>query len=276
MLSHTLSHGKLASSWNTTPTPAGTSSPTGLPSKLTVPSVGAVRPASVSSSVVLPQPDGPTMVTNSPAARSRSSGPSAWTRPLPDSKTLLMPLSRARTCAMPAAGRSMGPGLQILRQEAHVGDFLPIDRLLELADDLQAFDHAVHRGVIQRALAPIFDVEKMPEHLAGQRRVDVVGLGDDVGRLVVMRREGVKYIEAHPDEAADIVAKTYNINPALTREVFRHFLDIKYWSEGALNYAAMDRMVEGLKIVGKLKEPIDWQKVTDVSFLPQDLQARTH
>ena len=38
----------------------------------------------------------------------------------------------------------------------------------------------------------------------------------------------------------------------------------------------MDRMVEGLKIVGKLKEPIDWQKVTDVSFLPQDLQARTH
>jgi len=32
----------------------------------------------------------------------------------------------------------------------------------------------------------------------------------------------------------------------------------------------------GLKIVGKLKEPIDWQKVTDVSFLPQDLQARTH
>ena len=35
-------------------------------------------------------------------------------------------------------------------------------------------------------------------------------------------------------------------------------------------------MVEGLKIVGKLKEPIDWQKVTDVSFLPPDLQARTH
>src|SRR5438105_3821548 len=53
------------------------------------------------------------------------------------------------------------------------------------------------------------------------------------------RREGVKFIEAHPDEAADIVAKTYNIDPALTREVFRHFLEIKYWSEGALNYAAM-------------------------------------
>jgi NitT/TauT family transport system substrate-binding protein len=99
---------------------------------------------------------------------------------------------------------------------------------------------------------------------------------EKIRAIIEGRREGVKYIEAHPAEAADIVAQTYNIDPALTREVFKHFLDIKYWSEGALNYAAMDRMVEGLKIVGKLKEPIDWQKVTDVSFLPQDLQARTH
>jgi NitT/TauT family transport system substrate-binding protein len=100
---------------------------------------------------------------------------------------------------------------------------------------------------------------------------------EKIRAIIAGRREGVKFIAAHPDEAADIVAKTYgNLDPALTREVFRHFLEIKYWSEGALNYAAMDRMVEGLKIVGKLKEPIDWQKVTDVSFLPQDLQVRTH
>jgi NitT/TauT family transport system substrate-binding protein len=100
---------------------------------------------------------------------------------------------------------------------------------------------------------------------------------EKIRAIIEGRREGVKFIAAHPDEAADIVAKTYGtLDPALTREVFRHFLEIKYWSEGALNYAAMDRMMEGLKIVGKLKEPVDWQKVTDVSFLPQDLQVRTH
>jgi NitT/TauT family transport system substrate-binding protein len=98
---------------------------------------------------------------------------------------------------------------------------------------------------------------------------------DKIRAIIAGRREGVKFIAAHPEEAAEIVAKTYNIDPALTREVFKHFLEIKYWSEGALNHAAMDRMVEGLKIVGKLKEPIDWQKVTDVSFLPQDLQTGT-
>src|SRR5207253_2628231 len=47
---------------------------------------------------------------------------------------------------------------------------------------------------------------------------------EKIRAIIEGRREGVKFIEAHPDEAADIVAKTYNIDPALTREVFRHFL----------------------------------------------------
>jgi len=99
---------------------------------------------------------------------------------------------------------------------------------------------------------------------------------DKIRALIEGRREGVRFIAAHPDEAADIVAKAYNIDAASTREVFRHFLEIGYWSEGAFDYAAMDRMVEGLQIVGKLKEPMEWRKVVDASFLPPDLQAKTH
>jgi len=99
---------------------------------------------------------------------------------------------------------------------------------------------------------------------------------DKIRAIIAGRREGVQFIAAHPDEAADITAKAYNIDPALTREVFKHFLAIGYWSEGALDYAAMDRMVEGLKIVGKLKEPVSWPQVVDVSFLPEDLQAKIH
>ena len=44
MLSVTLSQGKLASSWNTTPMPSGTSPAIGLPSSVAVPSVGRVQP----------------------------------------------------------------------------------------------------------------------------------------------------------------------------------------------------------------------------------------
>jgi NitT/TauT family transport system substrate-binding protein len=93
--------------------------------------------------------------------------------------------------------------------------------------------------------------------------------------LIEGRREGVRYILAHPDEAAGIVARAYGIDDELTREVFRHFLEIRYWSEGNFDHAAMDRMVEGLLIFGKLKEPMDWKKVVEASFLPPDLQARS-
>jgi NitT/TauT family transport system substrate-binding protein len=97
---------------------------------------------------------------------------------------------------------------------------------------------------------------------------------DKIRAIIDGRREGVQYIAAHPDEAAAITAKAYNIEPALTREVFKHFLEIGYWSEGGFDFDAMDRMVEGLHIVGKLKEPIDWTKVVDAGFLPRDLQAK--
>ena len=59
MLSATVSQAKLASSWNTTPTPSGTLPSTGLPSNVIAPAVGRDSPASTSSKVDLPQPDGP-------------------------------------------------------------------------------------------------------------------------------------------------------------------------------------------------------------------------
>ncbi len=41
---------------------------------------------------------------------------------------------------------------------------------------------------------------------------------DKIRAILEGRREGVKYIEAHPDEAADIVAKTYNIDLEIRRD----------------------------------------------------------
>jgi len=98
--------------------------------------------------------------------------------------------------------------------------------------------------------------------------------GDKLRAIIEGRREGVKYIEAHPDEAAEITAKAYNGDPKLYREVFKTFLSIKYWGDGRFDLDAMNRMVEGLQIVGKQKGPVDWTKVTDASFLPSDLQAQ--
>jgi NitT/TauT family transport system substrate-binding protein len=86
------------------------------------------------------------------------------------------------------------------------------------------------------------------------------------------RAEGVAYIMAHPDEAAEITAKAYHGDPALYKKVFARFVAIKYWSAGKIDDAAMNHMVEGLQIVGKQKGPVDWSKLVDTKFLPADLQ----
>jgi NitT/TauT family transport system substrate-binding protein len=56
--------------------------------------------------------------------------------------------------------------------------------------------------------------------------------------IIAGRRDGVRYIEDHPDEAAGITAKAFNGNPALYRRVFGRYVTIHYWSEGKFDYDA--------------------------------------
>ena len=91
--------------------------------------------------------------------------------------------------------------------------------------------------------------------------------------LLAARAEGVRYIADHLDESAAITAKAYNGEPALYAKAFRTLEDVDYWSSGRLEYPIMDRMVEGLRIVGQLNGPVDWPKYVDPSFLPPDQQA---
>src|SRR6185437_11336440 len=66
---------------------------TGLPSQVMAPSVGLRKPAIALSSVVLPQPLGPTSVTNSPAPIARSTSPVACTGPSAVSKKCRNPVT---------------------------------------------------------------------------------------------------------------------------------------------------------------------------------------
>ena len=97
--------------------------------------------------------------------------------------------------------------------------------------------------------------------------------GDKLRAILAARRDGVRYLKENPDEAADITAKAYNGDPKLYREVFRNFLSMNYWGDGRLHYDGMNRMMEGMQIVGRLKEPVDWKKLVDSSFLPKELQT---
>jgi NitT/TauT family transport system substrate-binding protein len=95
--------------------------------------------------------------------------------------------------------------------------------------------------------------------------------GDKLRAILAARREAVEYIRANPDESGDIIAKAYNGEPKLYRDVVKHFIEINYYGDGRLNYKGMDRMAEGMQLVGTLKAPPDWKKIVDTQFLPQDL-----
>jgi NitT/TauT family transport system substrate-binding protein len=96
---------------------------------------------------------------------------------------------------------------------------------------------------------------------------------DIIKGLIVARREGLAYTLEHPDEAADITAKAYNNpNVDLFRAHIHELIKENYWSDGRLDYAVMNHMVEGLQITGQIKGDVDWPKYVDTSYLPLDLR----
>jgi len=48
----------------------------------------------------------------------------------------------------------------------------------------------------------------------------------------------------------------------------------RMWSEGEFDRAELDRMTDGLKLIGELNGDVDWSKLVDTSFLPADLKAK--
>jgi NitT/TauT family transport system substrate-binding protein len=92
--------------------------------------------------------------------------------------------------------------------------------------------------------------------------------------IIAGRRAAVEAIYANPDEAAAILQKMWNFDPAIARQAVHNMIGPKMWSLGDFNRAELDRTVEGLRLIGEVKGEIDWGKVIDQSFLPADLQRK--
>jgi NitT/TauT family transport system substrate-binding protein len=97
---------------------------------------------------------------------------------------------------------------------------------------------------------------------------------DKLRAIIAGRRAGVEAIYANPDEAAAILQKMWNFDPAIAKEAVNNMIGPKMWSLGDFNRAELDRTVEGLKLIGEVKGDIDWSKLIDQSYLPKDLQGK--
>jgi len=103
--------------------------------------------------------------------------------------------------------------------------------------------------------------------------------GDFIRGVLKARRKAVEFMYANPAEASQIIAKAYNLDPAVTEKVVRMLLDsgkkggVPYWGPGDLRIDTMNNMIRAQKLVGAVKGDVDWSKMIDESFLPDDLKS---
>ncbi len=89
--------------------------------------------------------------------------------------------------------------------------------------------------------------------------------------IIAGRRAGVQKIYADPVGASKLVAKQFNMDPALAEVAVQNMIGPKMWTEGEFDPAELDRIGEGLKLVGEITTLPDWTALIDKSFLPADL-----
>lgn len=95
--------------------------------------------------------------------------------------------------------------------------------------------------------------------------------------VIRARRTAVKYMEQHPDESADIIAKVYNLEPKEARASVEALVKsrtngVPYWGEGEIHMDGLKRAVEVQKMVGAIKGDVDLDKLIDTRYLPDDLK----
>ena len=99
--------------------------------------------------------------------------------------------------------------------------------------------------------------------------------GDFLRAVLRGRRKAVEYMYANPDDAATIIADVYHLDLAVARHAIEDLIaksatNTPYWGTGKFDFAGMDRMIAAQKIVGALTGDVDWSKIVDPQFLPDD------
>jgi NitT/TauT family transport system substrate-binding protein len=102
--------------------------------------------------------------------------------------------------------------------------------------------------------------------------------GDFIRAVIRARRRAVEFMYKNPDEAGDIVATHYNLEPAVARAAVRNLTSsrtdgIPYWGTGQIHLQGLQRIIEVQRMVGAIKGDVDFDKIIDTSFLPDDIKT---
>ena len=115
--------------------------------------------------------------------------------------------------------------------------------------------------------------------------VDVLGITTDraikerpdfLKAILAARQKAVQFMTEHPHEAAEIVAKPYNIDVDVAEAVITHLQTptgpdkVRYWGEGAIYLPSMKNLADAQQLLGEDYSNIDWSEIVVDDFLPDD------
>jgi NitT/TauT family transport system substrate-binding protein len=129
-----------------------------------------------------------------------------------------------------------------------------------------------------RAVAVASDILPPLDNVVGvSTAAAMAARGDFIRAVIRARRKAVEFMHASPDEAGDIIAMHYNLEPEVARSAVRNLTSsrtkgIPYWGSGQFHLEGMKRMVEVQRMVGALSGDIDLAKMIDTRFLPDDIK----
>jgi NitT/TauT family transport system substrate-binding protein len=143
-----------------------------------------------------------------------------------------------------------------------------------LADPVWSKNSAKLRTVVRAAdaLPPLCNVIGVATGKA------IAEHGDFLRAVLRARRKAVEFMYAHPDEAGDIVAKVYDLDPTVARQAVHNLTTMApgatrpYWGAGRFDIKGMDSMIAAQRGVGAYSGTPNWDKMIDRSFLADDLK----
>ena len=92
-------------------------------------------------------------------------------------------------------------------------------------------------------------------------------------KLIAVRKRGVDFIYQNREEAMQIYAKVWQQDQKQVAAYFPKYFGYEgEWTRGEFEQLGLDKMSEGLQLVGDIDKPVDWKSIIDQQFLPKDLQ----
>ena len=161
----------------------------------------------------------------------------------------------------PVATGGFGPGITALMTGAI--------QAAPIIDPVLTLDASKYRVIL-----PFADIIPRMTWLVGISTRQFANRNPDLLRkLIAIRSRGVDYIYNNRDDAMRIYAKVWQQDPAQVATYFPKYFGYEgEWTHGEFEKLGLDKMSEGLQLVGEVDKPVDWRSIIDQQFLPQRMQ----